>query len=381
MSIYVNPRMITWARERNGLTIEDLAKKLKKNPAEVQKWESGEVKIRYASLEALAYKHLKVPLALFYFPAPPELDDPKKAFRRLPDYELERLSSNTLQMIRLGLAYQESLVELVPHTEGKKQIFKDLRLSNRQTKQIAFETRKYLGITLTKQFEFESTETAFKAWRHSLEEVGVFTFKDTLKDKFISGFSLQHDRFPIIFVNNSNAHARQVFTLFHELAHILFGVSGITDVDETYVQFMSPPQRLIEIKCNQYAAEVLVPGDAFRSEVSRFQDASPEIVVPKLAKKYSVSREVILRRFLEYGLVTPSYYEQKTAQWNRDYLRGFDKTTGGNYYLTRLAYLGEGFARIAFRNYYAGEVSKSELATHLNMNARNIDRLESYLSH
>jgi Zn-dependent peptidase ImmA (M78 family)/transcriptional regulator with XRE-family HTH domain len=380
MSIYVNAKMITWARERNGLTIEELAKKLKKKPEDVRKWESGQARISYASLEALAYKHLKIPMALFYFPAPPDLDDPKKAFRRLPEYELDRLSSNTLQIIRLGQAYQESLVELVPPTEGKKRIFKELRLSGRETKQIAFETRKYLGITLTKQFEFQSTEAAFKAWRHSLEEVGVFTFKDTLKDRFVSGFSLQHDRFPIIFVNNSNAHARQVFTLFHELAHILFGVSGITDVDETYVQFMSPPQRLMEMKCNEYAAEVLVPEDAFRGEVFRGQNASPETLIVRLAKKYSVSREVILRKFLNYDLVTPAYYEQKVAQWNKDYLRDVDKTSGGNYYLTRLAYLGEGFARIAFRNYHAGEVSKSELATHLNMNARNIDRMEDYLS-
>jgi len=371
--------MITWARERNGLTIEDLAKKLKKSPEEVREWESGQAKISYAFLEALAYKHFKIPLAVFYFPSPPDLEDPKKAFRRLPDYELERLSSNTLQIMRLGQAYQESLVDLVPSRKEKKQIFEDLRLSVTQTKQIALETRKYLGITVPKQFEFGSAETAFKAWRYRLEQVGVFTFKDSLKDKFISGFSLQHDRFPIIFVNNSNAHARQVFTLFHELAHILFRVSGITDVDETYVQFLTASQRQIEIKCNEYAAEVLVPDESFRHEISRFQNPDPQILVSRLANRYSVSREVILRRFLDYGIINAKYYEHKVAEWNKDYLRSSDKAPGGNYYLTRLAYLGEGFARIAFRNYYAGQVTKSELATHLNINARNVDRLEGYL--
>jgi len=78
MNHHINPKMITWARERNGLTIEDLAKKLKKDPEEVRKWESGQAKLSYPSLEALAYKHFKIPLALFYFPMPPDLDDPKK---------------------------------------------------------------------------------------------------------------------------------------------------------------------------------------------------------------------------------------------------------------------------------------------------------------
>jgi transcriptional regulator with XRE-family HTH domain len=112
MSAHVNPKIITWARERNGLSIDDLAKRMKTSPEQVRKWESGQAKISYASLEALAYKHFKIPLALFYFPAPPDLDDPKKTFRRLPDFELKRLSPHTLQMIRVGQAYQESLVEL-----------------------------------------------------------------------------------------------------------------------------------------------------------------------------------------------------------------------------------------------------------------------------
>jgi hypothetical protein len=89
---------------------------------------------------------------------------------------------------------------------------------------------------------------------------------------------------------------------------------------------------------------------------------------------------VILRRLLQDGVVTSTYYQQKVTQWNRDYLRASDKAGGGNFYLTRLAYLGEGFARIAFHNYYAGQLTKPELATHLNINARNIDRLEGYLS-
>ena len=92
------------------MTIEELARRMKKTPEEIQKWESGQAKLSNTALEALAYKHFKIPLAVFYFPEPPFLDDPKKAFRRLPDYELERLSPNTLQIVRLAQAYQESLV-------------------------------------------------------------------------------------------------------------------------------------------------------------------------------------------------------------------------------------------------------------------------------
>ena len=289
MSLHINPKIITWARERNGMTVEELAQRMKKTPDDVRKWESGQAKLSNAALEALAYKHFKIPLALFYFPEPPSLDDPKKAFRRLPEFELERFSPNTLQTVRVAQAYQDSLVELAPESAERRKIFRNLKLTTNNVKSIASDARHYLGVSLSRQFEFASAETAFKVWRHALEGAGIFTFKDALRDKFISGFSLQHDSYPIIFVNNSNAHERQVFTLFHELGHLLFGISGVTDVNETYINFMSSNERLVEIKCNEFAGEVLLPDQAFRHDVSRLDRARIETVIPKLARKYSVS--------------------------------------------------------------------------------------------
>ena len=43
-----------------------------------------------------------------------------------------------------------------------------------------------------------------------------------------------------------------------------------------------------------------------------------------------------------------------------------------------LSYLGEGFTRLAFEGYYQGRLTKTQLATHLNINGRNIDKLEKY---
>ena len=51
-------------------------------------------------------------------------------------------------------------------------------------------------------------------------------------------------------------------------------------------------------------------------------------------------------------------------------------TSGGNWYLTKLSYLGEGFTRIAFESYRQGRVTKDELAGHLNVKARNLESFE-----
>jgi Zn-dependent peptidase ImmA (M78 family)/transcriptional regulator with XRE-family HTH domain len=378
MKTYINPKMITWGRQKAGLTVEALAKKMRRATEEIELWEQGKAEPSYASLEKLAYNHLHVPLAVFFFPEPPEIEDPKTKLRQLPTYELDRFSPDTYEKFRLAQAYQHSLSEFMREVQFGKIIFRDILPDSLTPVALAQKAREYLGISVKQQSMLNSCEAAFKMWRHAIEEVGVFTFKDSFEDRFISGFGLLDEEYPIIFVNNSNSFSRQVFTLIHELAHILYGVNGVTDIDESYINLMSPKDRQIEINCNRFSAHFLVPDDSFREDLAYFLSAGTDSI-SQIADRYSVSREVILRRLLENGAVTNEYYEKMAAQWNKEYLRREKSTAGGNYYLTRLAYLGEGFTRVAFENYYRGRLSRTQLATHLNMNSRHLPKLESYM--
>jgi Zn-dependent peptidase ImmA (M78 family) len=376
MTSCVNREIITWAMKRSGYTIETLADAMGIDSNVIRKWKDGEKFPSYPMLENLAYKYFKIPLALFFFPEPPDIEDTVHKFRRFPDYELARLSPDTIKIMRSSEGFQESLTELFPPDLSHKRIFDDIKIEGESIIQLANKIREYLGIDIEQQFRFTGTETAFKAWRHVIENAGIFTFKYSFKDRFISGFCLLHQQFPIIVVNNSNSFSRQIFTLMHELGHILYEVHGITDVDERYIEYMDEPGKLLEISCNKFAAEILVPSETFKNDIpSHFE---PEIV-PYLAEKYSVSREVILRKLLDNGIVSQEYYTLKAAEWNRDYLRTMGKEKGGNWYLTQLAYLGEGFTRLAFENYYHGRLSIEQLAQHLNINSKNLEKLETYI--
>ncbi len=268
----------------------------------------------------------------------------------------------------------------MPSGYGGKRIFRDLSRNGISTRDLATFSRNFLGVTIEQQFSFSSPEQAFKTWRHAIEQAGVFAFKGPLKDKFVSGFSLLDKYYPAIFVNNSNSFTRQTFTLAHELGHILWAVNGVTDVDETYIQFMDVEERELEIECNKFAAELLIPEDTFVAEIDSFDVRQIDAVLDTLSDKFSVSRESILRRLLDFGFVDVSLYQQKKARWDEEYIRTYGGgSRGGNYYLTRLAYLGEGFARLAFDRYRQGRLTKADIAQHLNVKARNIDKLEQYL--
>lgn len=374
----LNPAVLTWARVRAGLSVEDVASRMKKDPDAVESWEDGSSAPTYVQLEKLSYTVLKRPIAIFFFPEPPDEPDPTGSFRTLPDFEIENLSSHTRFMLRKARSLQLSLYEL---SDGKNpsenRIFDAIRfLPNVNVESAANQIRQYLGVSLETQSCWADIEKAFQAWRDAIESAGIFVFKDAFKQADISGFCLLDDQFPIVYVNNKTSFSRQCFTLFHELAHILTGLSGITKRDDSYIDSLTGTSKSVEVFCNRLAAECLVPSLDFEQnlKVGEPDDNSIE----ELANRYCVSREVILRKLLDRGRISNREYRAKSRSLNDDYLRQPPPTGGGNYYATQASYLSRGFLRIAFGQYYGGACSVEQLADHLNVKTASISGLERY---
>ena len=80
----INPDVLRWARERSGLSVADVARKFSKSLDAISGWEAGETSPTYVQLEKLAYQVYKRPVAIFFFPKPPEEPDKISEFRTLP---------------------------------------------------------------------------------------------------------------------------------------------------------------------------------------------------------------------------------------------------------------------------------------------------------
>ena len=375
--IPVNPDVLRWARETAGWSIEDVALKMKKNVDVVLSWESGDQSPTYIQLERLAYQIFKRPIALFFFPKPPKEKSPKESFRTLPKREIASMSPRLLFLIRQAQVMQINLAELNDNVNpATLQIVRDLSfLPDSSVSEMAAKVREYLGVELSDQVLWQNTNEAFKTWRAVLEHHGVFVFKEAFKDERFSGFCLYDRKFPVIYVNNSKPDTRQIFTLFHELAHLLLGTGGIDTRRHDYIGGLKGDAKKTEILCNRFVGEFLVPDDDFDKRVvgaSVSDDA-----VNELSKRYKVSREVILRKFLDRGAIDQRYYEEIAAIWSKYAPK--KSASGGDYYRTKGAYLGQGYLELAFSRYYQRKISVEQLANYLGVKVKNVMGMESLL--
>lgn len=377
----INSEILVWAREQAGFSVSDVAEHFKKEPQFIENWEKGISSPSFPQLEKLANKY-KRPTAIFFFPNIPKEESIEQSFRTLPEQEISHIQPYLRYLIRKAKVMQVNLFELNNGVNPAEKFLLSTISVNKSIDEVAKELRDLLGVSLGEQKRYETPESAFKAWRGLLEKYGVFVFKDAFKDEGFSGFCLYDRVFPVIYINNSLPHSRQVFTLFHELAHLLFGISGIEMLsnNQDSLDELSQDDKRIEVFCNAFSGKFLVPDSAFAQYLNRKTD---EKTLADIASQFAVSREVILRKFLDNNKITSSFYRKMVGQWKDEYRTQQkykkNKKSGGNANYTKRAYLGENYMEMAFSQYYKNNISTEQLADYLDVKVGRIPTMESLI--
>ena len=374
-AIPITPAVLRWARERAGYTLEDIQTDF----PQINKWEKGEAFPTYKQLEKVA-KKFDCTIAVFFFPEPPDIKQISSDFRTLPESEIRKLSPKIIRILKKAKVFQYNISELMEltRTTAKPALLQkiDMKADNIETS--AQKVRNLLEVSIEEQQKWTSSDQALKIWRDRIEEQGIFVFKDAFRDDNYSGFCLYDSEYPIIYLNNSNSKNRQIFTLFHELAHLLFETSGIETADQKYTRSLRHDH--VEVLCNEFAANVLVPSNDFSKHLNKPVDSA---LIDNLARLYCVSREAILRRYLNNNKISPSYYQEKVEGYLKEYQRKRKEPqtgkSGGNYHATQGAYLCRSYTQLALNHYYNDRISPEQLGDYLNIKVRSLEKFESQL--
>jgi Zn-dependent peptidase ImmA (M78 family)/DNA-binding XRE family transcriptional regulator len=374
----IQPKILTWARNRAHLAIEDLARKVGIKKAEkVVCWEKGEEQPTFKQAQKLA-KALYIPFGYLFLETPPQ----EKA--SIPD--LRTLGD------RKTFSYSPDLKEVIADVQRKIEWYKDY------LKEIGAEKLAFAGkfkndddyrvisksITETLQLNLADRKVApnweafFTLLVERAEEAGIIVLRSgkvgsntrrVLDVKEFRGFVVYDEYSPFVFINGTDAKAAQIFTLIHELVHIWLGESGVSDNGISSVSHaLNDTERL----CNNVAAEVLVPKEDLNGRWKTGVNFEQQI--SSIAAFYRVSTVVLARRLLDLGFIDEDlywgYFRQQERKWKSN-----NKSPGGSYYNTLPVSNGKKFTKAVLYSVFSHKTLYRDGARILGIKPANLNRL------
>src|ERR1700687_643408 len=305
-TVDLNPEVLRWARESAGYSLDQVADRVADAKKDLAAWEAGRKQPNWSALKKLAAVY-KRPVAALLLPAPP--DEPPKPpdFRTLPVAK-KGLSPKTCFAIR-NARWLVSIAADLQQQLGIEPEFQVAGLrSSVNPESLAQRYRNRLGISVAEQGQWRDLYQALHHWRLAIEGQGIFVFQSKMPREEVLGFSLSERGRPAIVLNQSDAVSARIFTLFHEYAHLLLANPGIC-LPEERAASRSPG---IETFCNRFAAALLIPRDDVAAHIPSSLD---ERAFVSLARRYSVSRYVVLGRLRTLGAISPQTYQQMAQRW------------------------------------------------------------------
>ncbi|NUN09078.1 MAG: ImmA/IrrE family metallo-endopeptidase [Ignavibacteriaceae bacterium] len=356
VEININPLVLRWAREEAGYEISEIADRLDVGSDRYKIWEKEGKSIPLGKLRKLADTY-KRQLAVFLLPEVPKKISKPQDYRRLSQAD-RRLSRKPLEVIREVKYFRETAYEL--HGENywasRYEWLSDLRKDHPDIDSLTADLRELLDISLEDQISWKSDSAAYKNWRQAVEDkLGILVFQFSMPMEEVQGFCFT-DGYPYAIVTNSNhSYTGRIFTIFHELAHILRNNSGICLYEQ------ATERQAEEWECNLFAGKFLAPANAIvKSEL--------EDEIRAFSARLHISREVYLRRLKEERLISDTKFFKMLSQVKATYpadkkKKGFVKPE-----VKSRAERGETFFNMVLDAMSENRISYSRASSALNLN-------------
>jgi Zn-dependent peptidase ImmA (M78 family)/transcriptional regulator with XRE-family HTH domain len=307
--VAINQGLLQWARERAGLTLDDLRPRFPK----LDRWERGEENPTLKQVERFA-KATYAPIGYLFLPEPPVEHLPLPDLRTIRNERIDRPSPDLLEMVYVCQQRQAWYHDYARSSGLETRPFVGSVALGDPIENVAEQMRQALGFDLDARRESPTWTDALRQFIGQADAMGVLVMcsgvvmnnnRRRLDPDEFRGFAMVDTLAPLVFINGADTKAAQMFTLGHELAHIWLGQSAGPE---------NEPDNDVEIWCNRVAAELLVPLHILRAEL---RDAPLDAEVSRLTRRFKVSSLVILRRLLDVGrLSRAEMREAYDASWN-----------------------------------------------------------------
>lgn len=330
--VNINSSILEWAITRAGYSVRNYCE----NNDIVASWIEGTKQPTVKQLESFS-RELHVPFGFLFLQTPPAEKSPIPFFRGAANSG--HLDLNTYDTVLTLQRRQEWLADYLADNEFETKTFIGSLHNCSSVEVIVDRIRQLLGFVETWAFLLKNSEQAVNHLTETLEELGVIvefngvvgnnTHRPIKVDE-CRGFALVNEMAPFIFVNSADSKTAQLFTLIHEFAHLLLGVSSGFGGDEGINE--DDNERL----CDKVSASFLVPK---RTLLMNWKG------IKATASKFKVSELVIARRAKELGLISDIDFRTFYSEYlQRPIFDNANRSTGGDFNLLAKKRLGYTFA-------------------------------------
>lgn len=372
--VSVNPALLRWARDEAAMPIELVARRVGTKPERVEAWELGERRPSLIQLKKLAAAYARPP-AFFFLAKPPASSVPHVMDYRSPEPQPEahpKTRGLVLRSLQRRDAYL-SLDEDVPRFGERFESYTD-----RLGAAAAEYARTVLDVSIEDQFGANDQYVSLRLWIASFERHGILVFQASdlgLPD--MRGLSLFFDLAPIILLRGKDTPTGRVFTLVHELGHLLLRRNALCD------PYQYADAR-VEIECNRFAADLLMPAPTFRREVhSGSLGADPLDVAIGAGRSFGVSAQAAAIRMVTLDLATDDLIE-RAARYTADAMaaRAEQQAASGGFvphHVLRLRDLGRLYTSTVIEAYHTDRIGLTDAVQYLGVKAPTFARMEAAL--
>lgn len=383
----VKPEVLSWARESAGFEPHQAAAALDMQEARLTEWEFGLSAPTIPQLRALAALY-KRPLSVLFLQEVPTGFQVLSDFRR-PSEGPMRYSPELTQEIRIAHQRRELAKELLADIGDKPlatRALLDLRMDPEAAGQVVRDFLKVSNGALNKFGGDAEGRAAFSFWRIAIERVGALVFQSTrVSANEASGFALAYDELPVVVVNRKDPPTRRLFSLLHEFAHVLLQQSGVSDLD---IDISRPAaQPAIELFCNAVAAASLMPRELILQDPlvaghGHSHDWADEEIA-SIAKRFGVSREALIIRFIALQRTDWAFFQRKRAQYRAEYEEQKQRQASvppkpipRNMPQEALSNFGRPFIGLVMGNYFQDRLTLSEVSGYLGLRTKHVEKLQ-----
>jgi len=356
VQLNINPQVLRWAREEAGYDLAEIAGKVDIVPDRYKLWEEEGKNIPLGKLKILANAY-KRQLAVFLLPAVPEKIAKPKDFRNLSPAK-SKLSKKVMEILRDVTYFRETALELQGETYWKNryQWLNDVKGKINDSDSFHNQLRELLDIDIDEQINWNSDSEAYRKWRFAVEDrLGIFVFQFSMPLDEVQGFSFT-DKLPYAIVTNSNhSYTGRIFTIFHELAHILRHQSGMCLFEA------ATAKQKEEWECNDFAGKFLAPDHLI-------EPTTDLKTISQYASKLKISREVYLRRLKEENKITDLRFFNLLEQIKSTYKTDKKKSGFVKPEVQSKATRGETFFNLVLEAMYNNRISYTQASNALNLN-------------